>query len=138
MERLQIEFPKNILFTTHLVVRITDLNYGGHLANDKVLSLAHEARVRFLESLGYTEFDLEGVGIIMADAAIQFKSEAFAGSNIQVDIAVPETSKVGFSMYYRMHIDGKEVALIRTNLVCFDYKIRKIASLPVKALAHWI
>jgi hypothetical protein len=45
-----------------------DINYGGHLGNDAVLSLVHEARVRFLKQQGYTENNIEGAGIIMADA----------------------------------------------------------------------
>ncbi len=49
MARVQIDFPEHFCFTTDIDVRITDLNYGGHLGNDKFLSIAHEARVRFLK-----------------------------------------------------------------------------------------
>jgi acyl-CoA thioester hydrolase len=138
MERVEIIFPENIHFTTELTVRITDLNYGGHLSNDRVLALAHEARVQYLNSLGFTEFDLSGVGLIMADAAIQFRSEAFAGEMINIDLAVPEVSRVGFSLFYRMTSNDREVALLRTNLVCFDYKLRKVVSLPQDVKGLWM
>ena len=57
---LKLTFPKHFHFRQLLAVRITDLNYGNHVGNDKVLTFLHEARVRFLNSFGYSEFNLEG------------------------------------------------------------------------------
>ena len=61
MPRIRLELPDRFHFRTSLTVRVTDLNYGRHLGNDAVLGLLHEARVRFLRSLGYAELDVEGV-----------------------------------------------------------------------------
>ena len=55
MTRIKIELPETYLFSTEIPVRITDLNYGNHLGNDAILSLLHEARVRFLAYYGWTE-----------------------------------------------------------------------------------
>ena len=33
-------------------VPISDINYGGHMGNDKSLALFHEARIAFLKHLG--------------------------------------------------------------------------------------
>lgn len=49
MARIKIDLPKNFIFNTSLPVRIDDLNYGRHLANDRVLALAHEGRIRFFQ-----------------------------------------------------------------------------------------
>ena len=65
MPRLKIDIPDNFAFETQIPIRITDLNYGGHLGNDKYLTLIHEARVQFLEHYGFSEMDVDGVGIIM-------------------------------------------------------------------------
>lgn len=130
MARISIAFPEHIHFTTTLDVRITDLNYGGHLGNDSVLSLLHEARVRFLQYLGYTEMDVAGAGIIMSDAAIQFKSEAFYGEQLTIDIAVGEHSRVSFDMFYRIHSREKLVAVAKTGIVFFDYTNRKVVPIP--------
>ena len=59
-------------YETEIPIRISDVNYGGHLGNDAVLSLAHEARVRFLALRGFSEKDVEGVGIMMVDAAVVY------------------------------------------------------------------
>ncbi len=45
------------LFSATLEVRISDINYGNHLGHDSLVSLLHEARVRFLRHLGYTELN---------------------------------------------------------------------------------
>ena len=65
MPRIKIKLPEKFIFRTEIPIRITDINYGGHLGNDSLLSIIHEARVRFLKSLGYSESNVEGVGIIM-------------------------------------------------------------------------
>ena len=48
MSRIKLALPDRWTFSTELPVRISDINYGGHLGNDAVLALAQEARVRFL------------------------------------------------------------------------------------------
>jgi acyl-CoA thioester hydrolase len=129
--RIEIIFPEKIHFTTNIHVRITDLNYGNHLGNDRILSYAHEARVQFLKHYGYEEFDVEGAGLIMADAAIQFKSEAFYGEELTIEIAVAAISRVSFELYYRIKNSERLVAIAKTGMVFFDYNTRKIVSCPV-------
>ena len=60
MPRIKIELPEIFIFKTEISIRITDINYGGHLGNDSLLSIIHEARVRFLKHLDYSESDVEG------------------------------------------------------------------------------
>lgn len=130
MARVTLTFPEKVLFTTTIQVRITDLNYGGHLGNDAVLSLLHEARVRFLQHIGLSELDFGGVGIIMSDAAIQFKSEAFFGEELTVNVAVDDISRVSFDLYYRMQCDDRLVVIAKTGIVCYDYATKKVAQVP--------
>lgn len=130
MARIQIDFPTQVQFSTQMTVRITDLNYGNHLGNDSVLSLIHEARVRFLQYMGYSELDLAGVGIIMSDAAIQFKKEAFYGDVLTIEVATGDFSRVAFDIYYRLKIVDQEIAVAKTGIVCFDYATRKVVAVP--------
>lgn len=135
MARIKLQLPKTFSFSTEIPVRITDLNYGGHLANDSILSLIHEARMQFLKSAGYTELEFAGVGLIMADAAIEFKSEAFYGDVLRVYVTAGEFSKVGFDLYYEIISvkDETAVAHAKTGMVCFDYAKRKVVSVPEEA-----
>ena len=52
MARLQLDPLPRYTFQVEMAVRVTDLNYGGHLGNDRLLSLVHEARVAFLAEHG--------------------------------------------------------------------------------------
>ena len=131
MQRIRIQLPASFSYSTQIAIRITDLNYGGHVGNDTILSLIQEARVQFLSKLGYTEMKLDNVSLIMSDAALEFKSELFYGDVITAFVAAGDFSRGGFSFYYKL-INGKEevVALAKTGMVCFDYDTRKVVSLP--------
>jgi len=130
MSRIQINFPNQNVFSTEIKIRITDLNYGGHLGNDSMLSILHETRVRFLKHFGYSEMNVAGVGIIMADAAIQFKTEAFYGERLKIEIAVGDFSRVSFDIYYRILSGTREVALAKTGIVFYNYETKKVAAVP--------
>lgn len=130
MERIRIDFPETIHFSCQLQVRVSDLNYGGHLGNDSVLTLAQEARVLFFRSLGYTELDVEGVGIIMTDAALVYKTEAFLGEELTIEIHVTELSRVGGTLLYKLSCGKRTVALVRTGIVFYNYSAKKIAEVP--------
>ncbi len=79
MPRIKLELPSAFSFSTKIPVRITDLNYGGHVGNDTILTFIHEARIQFLKNAGYSELDFAGVGMIMSDVMIEFKNELFYG-----------------------------------------------------------
>lgn len=130
MSRIQINFPNEHVFSTEIKIRITDLNYGGHLGNDSMLSILHETRVRFLKHLGYSEMNVAGIGIIMADAAIQFKTEAFYGERLIIEIAVGDFSRVSFDIYYRVLSGTREVAIAKTGIVFYNYEAKKVAPVP--------
>jgi acyl-CoA thioesterase FadM len=137
MARIKIDLPESFSFVVSIPVRITDLNYGGHVGNDSILSIAHEARMKFLGQHGFSEMDLGGVGLIMSEAALEFKKELFYGETAIVSIACSGFNRVGFEIYYRMEkeINGRRqlVAVIKTAMVGFDYKKGKIAAIPETA-----
>ena len=137
MARVQVELPQQFNFETEITVRISDINYGGHVGNDTVLTLAHEARVRFLNKAGYGELNIEGFGIIISDAAVEYKSELFYGDKVIVSIKAVDFTKLGFDLYYRLEkISDKGkilVAKIKTGILCYDYSKKKIVPLPENA-----
>ena len=134
MSRVRLEMPELFLFTTEVPLRVSDINYGGHLGNDAVLSLAQEARMRFLRSHGWTEQDVTGVGIIMTDAVVVYRSEAFYGDVLSIEVGVADVQELGCDFLFRMvnKASGKEVARVKTGIVFFDYKKRKPAPVPAE------
>lgn len=140
MARIKIDRPDKFPFTTNIPIRITDINYGGHVGNDTILSIIHEARARFFDHLGYTELKFAGVGTIMSDVAIEYKNQVYYGEEIISSIAIGEISKVGFDLFYKLEKklqDGKliPVALAKTWIVCYDYDLKKVVAIPEKAIS---
>ncbi len=132
MVRVSLELPERFIFRTELPVYINFINYGGHMGNDAVLTLIHEARVRFLQAYGYSELDIEGRGIVLSDAVIVYKSEGFAGDTLVVDVALTDFVAYGCDIYYRLShkVTGKEVARAKTGIVFFNYHLRQPVRVP--------
>lgn len=134
MARVKIQLPASFQFFTTIPVRVTDINYGGHVGNDAVVSLVHEARMQYLSHHGLTELQFRGVGLIMADLAVEFKAESFYGDKIRVAVACSDFTRVGFDIIYELSKEGtgkkSVVALVKSGMVCYDYGLKKVSSLP--------
>lgn len=138
MTRLSLELPEQFIFKTELTVRASDVNYGGHVGNDSILTLMQEARIIFYQQLGFkSELNFEGsVGHIIADALVIYRSESFLGDKLQIEIGVKDFSKYGFDMVYLITnlTRSLETARGKTGIVCYDYERRKVATIPTLLL----
>lgn len=137
MPRIKLELPEQFSFRTTIPIRITDINYGGHAGNDSMLSIIHEARMRFLQQQDYDEKNFAGVGLIMNDVAIEFKKELFYGDVVEIAVTATGFERVSFDIFYKLDTirNGKSitVAVARTGMVCFNYTTKKITSVPEEA-----
>ena len=136
MERIKINIPTNFNFSTIIKIRITDLNYGGHVGNDSFLSLIHEAREQFLNHFGYSELKIENVSLIMADAAVEFKKELNYSDEIKISVAANNFDKYGFDIFYKLEVvKGANLLLAgkaKTGMLCYDYENKKLMPVPGK------
>ena len=132
MARLKMELPDSFIYSTDISLRIADINYGGHLGHDAILSLTHEARVRFFKSRGISELDVFGPGIVLSDVAIVYKSEGFYGDVLTVRIGVADYAKYGCDLIYRLSNkeSGKDLALVKTGIVFMNYDERRVVNVP--------
>ena len=129
MARIKIDMPSRYCFNTKYTVSIGDINYGGHLSNDAVLRIVHNARIEFLEKKLMTEFKIGKNGLIMSDAVIQYLSEAFRGDELTIQIAIDNITKLGFDLFYLLkNRNAKVVAKIKTGMLFFDYNLHKISA----------
>jgi acyl-CoA thioester hydrolase len=135
MARVKVPVPDLFSFSTLIPIRINDLNYGNHVGNDSILSLIHEARVQFLKHHQLSELHFGGVGLIMADVAIEYKAELFYGDVLKVYVTANDFSAVGFDLVYRLVKNEEEtvVAMAKTGMVCYDYANKKVAKIPQEA-----
>lgn len=132
MPRIQIDLPERFIFATEIPICIGHINYGNHLDNVALLGIVAEGRVRFLKSMGYSEMNTEGFGLIVADAALQYRSEAFHGEVLVAEFAVDDFNKYGCDFVWRLseRESGREVARGKHGIMFFDYQARKPALLP--------
>jgi len=132
MTRIHIRLPSQFAFSTDITLYQSHLNYGGHLDNALLLTVVSEARVRFFKSLGYTELDVEGVGILVADAALQYRSEAFHGEVMVLRLGATDLGRKGFDLVWSMNeqTTQREVARGKTGIVFFDYATHQVVPMP--------
>ncbi len=132
--RVKIAFPpRSPLAVMRIPVRIGDINYGGHVGNDAILSMLHEARMQWLATAGFTEMNTGGHGLIMGDVMIAYRGESFYGDTLEVAIFADELTARSFDLLYRVSTsrEGKEliIAEAKTGMICFDYQLRKIVQM---------
>ena len=132
MPRIKIDLPARFPFSTEVQIYLSHINEAAHLDNAQLLTLVSEARQRFFQSLGYTQTQVEDVGIVVADAAVQYLSEAFHGETLVIEMTADDFSKYGCDLVYciRERDSGREVARGKTGIVFFDYAARKVAPVP--------
>lgn len=132
MARIHIDLPTRFHFSTHVQVYQSHINEAGHVDNAQMLSLVSEARQRFFSALGYSQLDVEGLGIAVADAAVQYLSEAFYAETLRIDVAAVDFNKYGCDLITRIQEQnsGRPVAHCKTGIVFYDYTQRKIALVP--------
>ncbi|MDO4435726.1 MAG: thioesterase family protein [Cardiobacteriaceae bacterium] len=119
-------------FTTSLSVRIGDINYGQHLGHDRLVTLLHQARLDFLHHLGGSELSIgEGVGLIMRRLEVDYLGEGFLGDDLQITITVSQAKSARFSLLYQVTCQQRPIATAKTEMVAFDYQLRRVARLPV-------
>lgn len=137
--RIKLELPGPPIYTTEISVTISDINYGGHMGNDRFLTLMQEARLRWLHSLGFkNEKEISPpVGLIVVDSAIQYKAEVFHGEKLSVELSIGEINVRNFDLYYKVIKENQTVAALgKTGILCMDYLEKRVVKIPENLLGH--
>lgn len=134
MARAIIHLPDKFIFSTKIQVRIGDINYGQHLGNDALLAIVHESRLQFLQHNGFSEKNVDRCGIIMVDAVIIYKSQAYYGDILKIEIAANDLGKRTCDLIYKITniTSGREVARVKTCIAFFDYHKGMTVAVPEK------
>lgn len=118
-------------FFQPLSVTIKDINYGGHVGNDVILSYFQEGRLSYFKQFGYSEMNIGGNGIILVKAEVEYKAELFHQDKINIYCRVSAMKNTSFVLDYLIEKEPDIVACIgKTVLVSFNYQERKITRIP--------
>lgn len=134
----EIKNSERVDFTASIQFRITDHNYGNHVANNVFIEYLHEGRVQFLESLGYTEMDVEGVSLILSELAVKFTRQAFYPDTMTLEVAVANRRPTRFDLHYRGYNSaGELLVLAKTEMAAVDYETGKPVRMPEAFFARF-
>lgn len=125
-------------FSTNLEVRISEINYGGHLGHVQFLFLIHEARVKFLKNMShnFSEKNFFGHGLILKNLSFELKNQAFHGDEIMIKVSLEKPLQAKLNFLYeafnvtRNNVLGKAV----TTLAFYDYEKNKVMKPPKKLI----
>lgn len=119
------------IFSTKIDVHVAYINYGDHLGNDSFISILHEARLRFLKSVGCTEKNINGNGIIQKNLVVEYLKQVFYGDCLTVNIGIEKPNKASINFIYNVYNKNNEHVLSASTLIVFfDYKNQKIMRTP--------
>ncbi len=136
MPSVKLSEREDYEFQSSFQVRPQDINYGGHLGNDNLISLVGAARAYLFHSLGFSELDLgdRQTGIIITDLVVNYKAEAFLFDELLIETHVGEVALKGFRMFHRVTRERKLIALVETGFVTYNYATKKTAPIPASFL----
>ena len=132
MSRLNISFPERTLFRMERKVGLSDINYAKHLDSVSMVKVLHEARLQFLASLGFTESNIYGLGLVVTGLTVDYRSESFANDLLVIDVGVSECNRYGFDIELKVSNEAleSEVCAGKVGNVFFDFDRHKIAEVP--------
>lgn len=132
MPRLKLKPLPSYRYACRLTVRVADVNYGGHLGNNALAGLLHQARLELLRAWGLTENDLgDGhTGLIQTDLGVVFAAEAFMHDELTVRSEFIEVRPLTFRLAHEVCRGDTRVALAELGFAGFDYAARRSSPLP--------
>ena len=141
MPRVKLSEQETYEFQSSFQVRPQDINYGGHLGNDNLVSLLGAARAYLFHSMGLSELDLgDGqTGIIITDLVVNYKAEAFLFDELLIETHIDEIAPKGFRLFHRVRRDVRLIALIEAGIATYNYAVKKTVPVPtafLKCLAN--
>lgn len=114
-------------FTTTIRVLVNHINYGNHLANDAVVSLFHESRIRYLQSRGHTELNINGVGILVTELTVKYHKQAYLGDELECSLSYEKKGPCSGLFTYKLSRQNESIASGTTTIAFFDYTKQRLA-----------
>ncbi len=130
----------NTVFISTYTVTIGDINYGGHLGNERALLIFQDARIRFLESLGLSEKNIgEGAGMVVVESGCSYRRQVFLHEELEVHVEIDQLERKKFTLKYTVlrKDDGQKVLTGFTGILAYNYSLNKVVQLPSEFINHF-
>ena len=125
---------KNLYETDYKVI-VSDINYGGHMGNERALIIFKQTRMEWLNSIGYDEANIEGNGLIQLESHVYYLKEVFLGETLLCRIVNVQPERITFNIEYEILNKNNDIVIKgMTKMAVFDYEKKKIARIPKEFL----
>jgi len=120
------------MFISKYQVRISDINYGGHMGNERALVAFQQARIEWLKTIGLSEISIgEDKGLIQRRANVEYLREISLGDILNIKIYPVEIRGSYFVLSHEVtNQEGVKVLTGNVTLGSFDYSNKKLAKIP--------
>jgi len=121
------------VFSSTYTVTIGDINYGGHLGNERALIIFQDARIRFLQHFGFSERDIgQGAGMVVVESGCSYLQQVFLHEELEIQVEVKDMAGKKFTLQYTVFRseDGQKVITGFTLILAYDYSLGKVVMLP--------
>tara|TARA_B110000858_G_scaffold123333_1_gene140644 strand:- start:32537 stop:32980 length:444 start_codon:yes stop_codon:yes gene_type:complete len=132
MPRVKVIPPDQFLFSMERRIGISDVNYAKHLDSIAMVKILHEARLQFLANLGFTESNIFGLGMVLTDLAVEYRSESFANDMLVIEVGVSGFNRYGFDIGLQVTNSALETVACNAKMgvVFFDFDKHQITDVP--------
>ena len=118
-------------FRTTVDIRFRDVDALGHVNNAVYFTYFEIARSAYFAAVQGRRLGVDDFRIVVAEASCRYRSPAFYGERLIVDVATTSLRSRSFELRYRITAedDGRLVAEGRTVLVAYDHRARRTTTL---------
>ena len=118
-------------FKIDIPVRISDINYGGHVGHAELIKITHQARLKFFSEFSLKENDIGGAGVIVKALSVNYKGESFFDDTLHVLICLQKIEKTSCVFHYEItKNENKPVATVIETVLFMNYESRRIKRVP--------
>lgn len=118
------------MFNQEFTILARDIGYETHLDHVSLLRYLQETRIRYLNSIGYAENNIDGHGSILVVTKLlcNYQKECLYGDIITVNLELYKESELKLIFKYRVTKDSQVIATaeITTAFLNSNKKIIKI------------
>ena len=118
-------------FRTTVDIRFRDVDALGHVNNAVYFTYFEIARLAYFAAVQGRRLGVDDFRIVVAEASCRYRSPAFYGERLIVDVATTSLRSRSLELRYRITAedDGRLVAEGRTVLVAYDHHARRTTTL---------
>jgi len=115
----------------HVTVRFSETDALGHINNTSYFIYLEEARIRFMESLGY-KMDIQNWNFILASTKCDFINQGYFGQELSIKSYVTKIGTKSFQLEHDLIAVQTNELIARGNaiMVFFDFEKQKSEPIP--------